>query len=150
MLPEDLIAQLRERVADPKTRSDTFEALQATLQDMALPGHKPTGISMSDGTGDGALGGLTQLVAGALFSGRGFNPQILAEQVAEDVRTGKASMEDVFGGAQPGAGMEIYEDEGPSDNPRDLRPPASQEDIAAAESALGLPIGSKLGLPKSP
>lgn len=144
MLPEDLIAQLRERAADPKTRSDAFEALQETLQDMALPGPKPTRISMSDATGDGTFGGLMQLVAGALFSGRGFNPQKLAEQAAEDVRTGKKSMEDVLGGAQPGVGMEIYEDAGPSESSRDLPPPASQEDVAAAESALGFSLPEDL------
>jgi hypothetical protein len=144
MLPEDLIARLRERAADPKTRSDTFEALQETLQDMALPGPKPARISMSEATGDGGFGGLMQQVAGALFAGRGFNPQKLAEQVAEDVRTGKKSMDDVFGGAQPGVGMEIYEDEAPPDTPRDLPPPASQEDIAATESALGFSLPADL------
>lgn len=144
MLPEDLIAQLRARAADPKTRSDASQALRETLQNMALPGPKPIRISMSDATGGGAFGGLMQLVAGALFSGRGFNPQKLAEQVAEDVRTGKTSMEDVFGGARPGVGIEIYEDDGPSDTPRDLLPPASQEDIAAAESALGFSLPEDL------
>ena len=144
MLPEDLIARLRARAADPKTRSDAVEALQVTLQDLALPGPKPTRISMSDASGDGAFGGLMQLVAGALASGRGLNPQELAEQVAADVRTGKTSMEDVFGGVQPGVGVEIYEDEGPSDSPRDLLPPASPEDIAAAESALGFALPEDL------
>ena len=99
---------------------------------------------MSDASGDGAFGGLMQLVAGALASGRGLNPQELAEQVAADVRTGKTSMEDVFGGVQPGVGVEIYEDEGPSDSPRDLLPPASPEDIAAAESALGFALPEDL------
>ena len=74
MLPEDLVAQLRERAADPKTRSDASQAFQETLQDMAQQGPKPTRISMSDATGDSAFGGLMQLVAGTLFSGRGFNP----------------------------------------------------------------------------
>ena len=127
MLPEDLIARLRARAADPKTRSDASEALQETLQDMALPGPKPTRMSMSDATGDGAFGGLMRQVAGALLSGRGFNPQELAEQAAEEVRTGKRSMEDVFGDAQPGAGFEIYDDERPADKPRELLPPASHE-----------------------
>jgi hypothetical protein len=99
---------------------------------------------MSEATGDGGFGGLMQQVAGALFAGRGFNPQKLAEQDAEDVRTGKKAMEDVFGGAQPGVGMEIYEDEAPPDTPRDLPPPASQEDIAATESALGFSLPADL------
>jgi len=85
-----------------------------------------------------------QMVAGALSSGRGFDPQKLAEQVAEDVRTGKTSMEDVFGGAQPGAGMVIHADEDPSDRPSDLLPPASQDDIAAVEAALGFPLPDDL------
>ena len=144
MLPEGLIAQLRERAADPKTRSDGVEALRETLQDMALPGPKPTRISMSEATGDGAFGELMQLVAGALASGRGFNPQELAEQVAEDVRTGKTTMEDVFGDSRPGVGVEIYEHEAPSDSSRDLLPPASQEDVAAAESALGFALPEDL------
>ena len=53
-----------------------------------------------------------QLAAGALLSGRGINPQELSEQVAEDVRTGKKTMDDVFGGAQPGVGTMFYEDAG--------------------------------------
>jgi hypothetical protein len=40
--------------------------------------------------------------------------------------------------------MELYEDEVPSGNPRDLPSPASQEDIAAAGSALGFPLPADL------
>lgn len=144
MLPEDLVDRLRARAADPKTRSDASEAVQATLHDMALPGPKPMRISMGDAGGGQAFGGLMQLVAGALLSGRGFNPQKLAEQAAEDVRTGKKSMEDILGDTPPGAGTEIYDDSVPADAPRELLPPASQEDIAAAETALGLPLPEDL------
>ena len=144
MLPEELIKRLRERAADPKTRSDASEALQETLQDLASPGPKPTRMSMSDAAGDGAFGGLMQMVAGALLSGRGFNPQQLAEQVAEDVRTGRRSMEDVLGGARPGVGVEIHDDRSPSDTARELLPPASRDDIAAAESALAFPLPADL------
>ena len=85
-----------------------------------------------------------QLVAGALASGRGFNPQELAEQVAEEVRTGRKSMEEALGGAQPGVGIEIHDAESRSDTTRDLLPPASSEDIAAAESVLGFPLPDDL------
>jgi hypothetical protein len=144
MLPESLLARLRKRAADPKTRSDAFEAVQETLQDMAGAAPRPTRISMGDAGGGDAFGGLKKMMAGAVLSGGGLNLQKLAEQVAEDVRTGKKSMEDIFGGAPPGAGMEIYEDERPSDTPRDLSPPASREDIAIAESALGFPLPEDL------
>jgi len=143
MLPEDLIARLRERAADPKTRSDTFEAVRETLQNLA-GGPRPTRISMSDAAEGGEFGGLMKLVAGSLLSGRGFNPQKLAEQAAEDVRTGRRSMANILGGAQPGVGLEIYEGEVPSDNPRDLPPPASQEEVAATEAALGFPLPEDL------
>ena len=91
MLSESLIARLRERAADPRTRSDASHALQETLQSMALPGPKPTRISLNDANGDGGFGGLMQMVAGALASGRGFNPQELAEQVAEELFKGGAT-----------------------------------------------------------
>lgn len=144
MLPDDLVARLRARAADPETRSDSAEAAQETLRNMAQPGPKPIRISLGSNADGGGLGGLMQMVAGALSSGRGFDPQKLAEQVAENVRTGKASMEDVFGSAQPGVGIEIHTDEDSSDGPRDLLPPASQDDIAAAESALGFPLPDDL------
>ncbi|HMB75419.1 MAG TPA: SMI1/KNR4 family protein [Kiloniellaceae bacterium] len=99
---------------------------------------------MSGGGEDGALGGLMQLMARALGSGRGFDPQALAEQVAADVRSGKTSMGDVFGGAQPGAGIEIYTDAEPADGPLDLLPPASDADIAAAEAAFGFALPDDL------
>jgi len=144
MLPEDLMARLRQRAANPKTRSDAFEAIQETLHDMAGAGPRPTRVSMSDAAGGNAFGGLMEMMAGALLSGRGLNPQKIAEQVAEDVRTGKTSMKDIFGGAQPGTGIEIYEDDVPSVIPRNLPPPASQEDIAIAESTLGFPLPEDL------
>jgi len=144
MLPDDLMTRLRARAADPKTRSDTVDAIQETLQDMAGPAPGPTRVSMGDAAGSAGFGELMRLVAGSLLSGRGFNPQALAEQVAEEVRTGKRSMEDVFGGARPGVGMEIYENEVPSDTPRDLLPPASEADIAAAESTLGFALPEDL------
>lgn len=144
MLPEDLVARLRARAADPKTRSDAFAAVQETLRGMAGTGPAPTRISMGDAAGGGAFGGLMQMVAGALLSGRGFNPQAIAEQAAEEVRAGRKSMKDIFGDARPGAGTEIYEGGAPSDSPGDLPPPASQEDIAAAESALGSPLPGDL------
>lgn len=143
MLPEDLIARLRARAADPKRRSDAIEALQATLQDMAGPGPKPTRIALGEGAGDG-LGGLMQLLAGALCSGRGFNPQAIAERIAEDVRSGKTSMEEALGGAARGTGMEIYEGEIPPGAPGELPPPAPDAAIAAAESALGRPLPADL------
>jgi hypothetical protein len=138
MLDEDLIAQLRKRIADPENRSDAVAAFQERLRDESRPGPKPTRVSIGDAGGDGSFGGLLQQVAGALLSGRGFNPQELAEQVAEDVRTGKTSMEDVFGDTPPGVGIEIHDDENSSNAPHDLLPPASREDITAAESALGV------------
>jgi len=144
MLSEILIARLRKRAADPKTRSDTFEAIQQTLQEMAGAVPWPTRISMGDAAGGDAFGGLIKMMAGAILSGRSLNPQNLAEQVAADVRTGATSMEEIFGGGQPGAGMEIYEDEMPSGAPRDLPPPASQADIATAESALGFAVPDDL------
>ncbi len=144
MLPENLVAQLRERAANPKTRSDASQSSLEAIQDMARPAPRPTRMSMSDATGDGTFGGLMQLAAGALSSGRGFNPQKLAEQVAEDVRTGKTSMDDVFPGAQPGAGIEIWDDEQLSGHPRELLPPASQEDIATAESTFGFSLPEDL------
>lgn len=143
MLPEYLIARLRERAAHPRTRSDASEAVRETLQNMT-GGPTPTRISMSDAAGGGAFGGMMQLVAGALYSGRGFNPQELAEQVVEDVRTGKVSKEDVLGGARPGVGMEIHEGEVSPDKPRDLLPPASQVEIASTETALGFPLPADL------
>lgn len=144
VLPEDLIAELRARTADPTSRSDAAGAMQEALRQMAGPGPAPTRISLNDAGGDGAFGGLLEQVAGALFSGRGFNPQELAEQVAEDVRSGKTTMEEVFGDAPPGAGIEIYDDESPSDAPRELLPPASREDLAAAEAALGFTLPEDL------
>jgi hypothetical protein len=144
MLPEYLIVELRARIADPKNRSDAVAAFQEILRDEGRPGPEPTRVSIGHAAGDGAFGGLLQQVAGALSSGRGFNPQELAEQVAEDIRTGKTSMEDVFGDTPHGAGIEIHDDEDPSDAPHDLLPPASQEDITAAESALGFSLPEDL------
>lgn len=111
---------------------------------MDLPGPKPIRVSMSDTTGGDGFGGLMRMVADALSSGRGFNPQELAKQAAEDVRAGKTSMEDIFGDEQPGVGMEIYDQEEAAAPPSDLMPPASQGDIAAAESALGFPLPEDL------
>lgn len=144
MLPDALIAQLRDRAANPETRSDAFEAALNPIQDMGLPGPKPVRVSMSDAAGGEGFSGLMQMVAGALFSGRGFDPQKIAEQVADDVRSGKTSPEDVFGHGQPGAGIEIYDEQEPAGMPRDLPPPASQADIDAAEAALGFPLPEDL------
>lgn len=143
MLSDDLIRRLQRRAADPKTRSDAFESVRETLDQLA-PGPRPTRVSMGDAAGAGAFGGMMQLVAGALLSGRGFSLQKMAEQVAEDVRTGKLSREEVFGGAPPGAGIEVYEGEVPAESPRDLAAPPSPQDVAAAEAALGFPLPEDL------
>ena len=141
-LPEDLVARLRARAADPDRRSDSFASVRERLQAMS-GAPRPAQVAMGD-AGGGAFGGLMQAMAGALASGRGFNLQAAAEKAAEDIRAGKTSMEEIFGDAPPGAGIEIHEGEVPDETPGELPAPASQADIAAAEAALGLPLPADL------
>ena len=144
MLPEDLIERLRARAADPVNRSDAAAAAHETLQDRDRPGPKPVRLQVGKTTGNPALGGLMQAVAGALASGRGIDPKGIANQVAQDVRCGKISLEDAMGDIPPGAGLLLCGEPEPEDGPRDLGQSASTEEISAMESTLGFPLPDDL------
>ena len=147
MLSQELIDRIRERAADPKTRTDGFEALQYAKQPAGL---ETTRVSMSDFLGGGGSGSgdplaeMADKVADALFSGGTVNPQEMAQQVVQDMQLGKTSQHGLDSSVIGPGGIEVWEDGILSETPKDLRPPATEGEIAAAEAALGFALPDDL------